>query len=125
MSYKDRPVPGAEGQNRWEERDQNLCVAQLSGQTQSLKVRFIFLNLKLEEKLLIGSNSPRDFPKLLQVLVRVCVSVRCGVVRDVQQFEVTEKLRDSRPAYTGLSWVRHSVYTALALAERTEQFTFL
>ena len=83
------------------------------------------LNLKLKEELLIGSNSSQDFPKLLQVLVRVCVSVRRGVVRDVQQFEVTEKLRASRPAYTGLSWVRHSVYTAVALAERTEQFTFL
>ena len=42
---------------------------------------------------------------LLQVLVTVCVSVRCGVgvVRDVHRFEVTEKLRDSRPAYTGPS----------------------
>ena len=78
-------------------------MAQLSGQTQSLKVRFIFLNSKLEEKILIRSNSPRDFPRLLQVLVRVCVSVRCGVVRDVHWFEVTEKLRDSHPAYTGPS----------------------
>ena len=33
----------------------------------------------------------------------VCVSVRCGVVRDVHWFEVTEKLRDSHPAYTGPS----------------------
>ena len=55
------------------------------------------------KKLFIGSDFPQDFPKLLQVLVTVCVSVRCGVVRDVHWFEVTEKLRDSHPAYTGPS----------------------
>ena len=37
------------------------------------------------------------------MLVIVCVSVRCGLVRDVHWFEVTEKLRESHPAYTGPS----------------------
>ena len=51
-------------------------------------------------QLYIDQSFPLDFPR---ARVSASVSVRCGVVRDVHWFEVTEKLRDSHPAYTGPS----------------------